>query len=183
MKTLKTLGITLILSIMMCVPVFAANSALVAGADGAYYLNGVKITSQWVDCGTYYGYAGVDGKIMTNLAIAKSVVGEKGAVLTIEQMKGAVANPVVKPNTSVPAVTPVAGTVTASLSEMTPLQRANWEDNYFRRHSYNFSYEQYDSENHKAFCACGEWAITPHNWVKAKKGDKEYDKCSLCGQS
>ena len=166
MKTLKTLGITIVLTIIMCVPVFAANNALVAGADGAYY-----------------GYAGVDGKVMNNLTISKAVVGEKGAVLTIDQMKGAVANPVVKPNTSIPAVTPVAGTITTALDAMTPLQRANWEDNYFRRHSYDASYAQYDDANHKAYCACGEWALAGHNWVKTTKGDKEYEKCSLCGQS
>ena len=185
MKTLKILGITLMLTVMMCVPAFAAGNGLVAGADGAYYLNGAKIVSQWVDCGTYYGYAGADGKVLSNLSISKAVVGEKGAVLSVDQMKGAVANPAPVAVVMAPVVNPVVTdpvynmALIGSLDSLTQLQRANLEDRYFQRHYFNAYYEQYDAESHKAYCACGEWAFGAHSFASYK----DYEKCTLCDQS
>lgn len=178
MKALKTLCVVALMTIIMCVPAFAAGNGLSVGADGAYYFNGVKVCSQWVDCGTYYGYAGADGKVSSGFCIDKTITGQRAAVLSVDQMSAAVMNPAAYTPATPVVLSPAVPVAVAPLSELTEKQRANIEDNFFRRHYYNAGYEQYDDETHKAYCACGEWAFAGHAWFD----DDGHDRCSLCGQ-
>lgn len=185
MKTVKIFVVMAVLSVLMAMPVLAADGLALENGRVVYYVNGAKAANAWADTGATYVYLGADGYAIPNFVISKAVTGSVGPILTTAQMSSAVAGgPVV--TTPVQTVTlpvvPVVPAVVPAAPALTDLQVANMEDRYFQRHYFNQYYEQHDDETHKAYCGCGEWAYTPHSWFEEERDGKRYEKCSGCGQ-
>lgn len=207
-KLLASVFITACVSTMFAFTAFAATSGwAIENGQTVYYDNGVKVVNKWAANGDKYyylnsmGYTSPDwtisatgGQLAGITPVASSVAAPSVAVTSPQAaavnaynaaLAQAQANAQAQAlaNAQAQALLIAAAKQAAPVNEsmLTDQQKAAIEDNYFRRHSYTDHYEQYDSENHKACCACGEWMLAPHNFVEEKNKDgKTRHVCSLC---
>lgn len=142
-------------------PVMAANNGwTVENGKSVYYENGVKAQNKWVANGDKYYFICADGYTRPEWSMSAYDMSLANGTAV---------------KTTAPAATVVTPAAAPAL-DMAEISRL--EDNYFRRHSYNASYGQYDDNQHKAYCYCGEWSLAPHAWDRVDGKEK----CHLCGQ-